>query len=68
MYLCDTDTCHSVWVASGLTRRYPHRVSDKYQYRIDTPDVTHTESQVPVSHRYSNFLLMMGTWMPETCR
>jgi len=32
------------------------------------PDSIHTELQVPVSHRYSNFLLMMGTWMPETCR
>jgi len=32
------------------------------------PDATHTELQIPVSHRYSNFLLMMGTWMPETCR
>jgi len=21
-----------------------------------------------VSHRYGNFLLMMGKWMPETCR
>ena len=32
------------------------------------PDATHTEWQIPVTHRYSNFLLMMGTWMPETCR
>ena len=24
--------------------------------------------QIPLSHIYSNFLLMMGTWMPETCR
>jgi len=32
------------------------------------PDTTHTEWQIPVSYRYSNFLLMMGTWMPETCR
>ena len=32
------------------------------------PDATHTEWQIPVSHRYSNFLLMLGTWMPETCR
>jgi len=31
-------------------------------------DATHTEWQIPVSHRYSNFLLMMGTWMPETFR
>ena len=32
------------------------------------PDAIRTESQIPVSHRYSNFLLMMGIWMPETCR
>jgi len=32
------------------------------------PYATHTEWQIPVSHRYSNFLLMMGTWMPERCR
>jgi hypothetical protein len=31
------------------------------------PNATHTEWQVPVSHRYSNFLLMMGAWTPETC-
>ena len=31
-------------------------------------NATHTEWQIAVSHRYSNFLLMMGTWMPETCR
>ena len=31
------------------------------------PDATHSEWQTPVSRRY-NFLLMMGTWMPETCR
>jgi hypothetical protein len=34
---------------------------------VSRPDATHTEWQIPVSHRYSNFLLMMGTWMPETC-
>ena len=32
------------------------------------PDANHPEWQIPVSQRYSNFLLMMGTWMPETCR
>jgi len=32
------------------------------------PDATHKEWQTPVSHRYSNFLLIMDTWMPETCR
>ena len=31
-------------------------------------DATHTEWQILVSHRYSNVFLMMGTWMPETCR
>jgi len=30
------------------------------------PEVIHTEWQIQISHRYSNFLLMMGTWMPET--
>ena len=28
----------------------------------------HTEWQVNMSHGYSYFLLMVGTWMPETCR
>jgi len=32
------------------------------------PDATHTEWQIPVSLRYRNFLLLMGTWTPETCR
>jgi len=32
------------------------------------PDATHTELQVTVSHRYSNFLLMVGAWMHETCK
>ena len=32
------------------------------------PDATHTEWQIPASHRCSNFLLMTGTWMLETCR
>ena len=32
------------------------------------PDLTHTEWQISVSHRYSDFLLTMGAWMPETCR
>jgi len=31
------------------------------------PDATHTEWQIPMLHRYSNFLLMLGTWMPKTC-
>jgi len=31
-------------------------------------DATHTGWQVPVSHRYSNFLLIMGAWTPETSR
>ena len=29
---------------------------------------THTEWQILVSHTYSNFLLVMGTWVPATCR
>ena len=32
------------------------------------PDATHTEWQITVSHRYSSFLLTMGTRLPETCR
>ena len=32
------------------------------------PVATHTEWQIPVSHRHSNFLQMMGTWMSETCK
>jgi hypothetical protein len=32
------------------------------------PDATNTEWQIPVSYRYSEFLLIMGMWMPETCR
>ena len=32
------------------------------------PDANHTECKVPVSHKYSNFLLMMGAWTPETRR
>ena len=59
--LCDTAICHSVRVASGLpvglkSIQRAHQTtpiqSDKYQFRIDT----------------AIFLLMMGTWMPETCR
>ena len=29
------------------------------------PDATHTEWQIPVWHTYSDFLLMMSTWMPK---
>ena len=32
------------------------------------PDTTHTVWHMPVSHRYKNFPLMLGTWIPETCR
>ena len=59
LYPCDTGICHSVWVVSGLLFRLiqpadqtPPIQSDKYQCRLDT----------------AIFLLMMGTWMPETCR
>ena len=60
LYLRDTGICHSVWVAYGLlvglklqpADQTPPIQSDKYQCRIDT----------------AIFLLMMGTWMPETCR
>jgi hypothetical protein len=47
-------------VASGLL------VGLKLRFKpTSKPDATQTEWQ---SHRYSNFLLMTGTWMPETCR
>ena len=60
LYLWDSGTCLSVWVASGLlvwiefqpADQTPPIQSDKYQCRMDT----------------AIFLLMMGTWMPETCR
>ena len=56
LYLCDTGICHSIWVASGLlfglSFNPTSRQSDKYQCYKDT----------------AIFLLMMGTWMPETCR
>ena len=64
LYLCDTGICHFGWVASGVrvvlklsisiqpADQTPTVQSDKYQCRIDTVV----------------FLLMMGTWMPKTCR
>ena len=36
--------------------------------RTSRPDATHADWQIPVSHGYSNFLPMMGTWMSETFR
>ena len=59
LYLYDTGICHSVWVGSGLLVGFEIQPadqtsnvqSDKYQCRIDT----------------EIFLLMMDTWMPETC-
>ena len=59
LYLCDTGICHSGWVASGLLVGFNP---------TSRSDATHKDWQSPVSQRYSNFLLMMGTWMPETCR
>ena len=59
LYLCDTVICHSVWVASGLLVGFSP---------TSRPGATYTEWQVTVSHRYSNILLMMGAWMPKTCR
>ena len=38
LYLCDPGICHSVWVAYGETPN-------------SRPDATHTEWQIPVSHR-----------------
>ena len=65
LYLCDTGICHSIWVASGLlvglkllkvsiqpADQTPLIQSDKYKCRKEK----------------AIFLLMMGTWMPETCR
>ena len=51
--------CHSVWMASGLL------VGLKIQPADQTPPKQ--SDKIPVSHRYSNSLLMMGTWMHETC-
>ena len=52
--LCVDGVWSAVWIEkiTPTSRRY----------------ATHTKRHIPVSHRYSDFLLMMGTWMPETCR
>ena len=60
LYLCETwylSLCmDGVWSAGWIFNP------------TSRPDATHTERQIPVSHkrRYSHFLLMMGAWMPET--
>ena len=55
LYPCDTGICHSVWVPYGLL--------------VSRPDATHTEWQARTSVAWIQYLLlMMGTWMPETCR
>jgi len=52
LYLCDTDICHSGWVASGLLvglkNQTPPIPIDKYQCRIDTalsPDDRHMDAR-----------------------
>ena len=58
LYLCDTGICHSVWVASGLLVGLKHFQSNQ-QTRRHTCRVTNISVAI--------CLLMMGTWMPETC-
>jgi hypothetical protein len=65
LYICDTGICHSVCVATGLLVGL--KLITQFQSNQQTSR-HHTEWQIQVSHRYSNFLLMMGTWMSETCR
>ena len=56
--------CWLDWNQSNQqTRRHPYSFNP-----TSRPDAIHTEWQIPMSHRYSTFLLLMGTWMPETCR
>jgi len=61
--------CHSiqmtVWYAgrNEIQPCIPHNFTP-----TSRPDSTHTGWQTPMPHRYSNFLPMLGTWMPETCR
>jgi len=63
LYLSDTGICHSDWLTSGLL------VGLKLRFNpTSKPDVNQSERQMPVLLRYSNFLLMMGTWMSETRR
>jgi len=59
LYLCDTGTCHSVWVASGLlvglnlqsqaADQTPPIQSDRYQCHIDnsnfSPDDGHMDAR-----------------------
>ena len=52
--------CHSVWMPSGLL------VGLKIQPADQTP--SKQSDKIPVLHRHSKSLLMMGAWMPETCR
>ena len=73
LYLCDTGICHSVWVASGLLVEVSlefhwSETPVKLQWNssetpTSRPDATHTEWQIPVSHRYNNF----SWWWAHGC-
>jgi len=71
---CDTGICHFVWVVSCLlvglnpTNNYlRHWYLSLCMGGVLSAGWVESNQQLPVSLRYSNFLLMMGTWMPETC-
>jgi len=50
--LCMCDVWSAAWIEIQPADQTPSIQSDKYQWHKDT----------------AIFLLMMGTWMPETCR
>ena len=58
LYLCDIGICHSVWLASDLL------VGVEIQPADQTPPIQSDQCRIYTAI----FLLMMGTWMPETCR
>ena len=71
LYLCDTGICHCISATLVFVTLCGCAWSTGWnEIFIPTsrPDAIHTEWQLPVSHRYSNFLMMMGTRLSETCR
>ena len=64
LYLYDSGTCHSVWVASGLLVGVSLQPADQTpETPTSRPDATHTEWQIPLSYRYSNF----SWWWAHGC-